>query len=587
MIDLLIDVIKNDRKHPYYDRVCKLRKKYTRYITGEDMDEEMKQFNRRESIEEFNQRKSITKHITKTVCKNLMKPQFKIPRSNGTVRILNHADQDKEKELVAILNKFWGDKTLDEWMGQRWIELNNIDPNAFCVIEWGDFNPEKERAMPYPVEISSDEAIVFEYKNNILQYLITRVESKVDEKVLVRYTMYNKNQAVAFQEIDGQDILNSVPANEGEHFYMDVPYYRLGSKVYEIIAPKPYDLSAVPAFRIGYVRDLYTNGATFISPLDDAMPILEKMVKANSEFDLAMALHAFPQKIQYVRRCSNDLCNKGYVSEGERCPVCHGEGLEVATSTQEVIRLEMPRAAEDFIPLDNIVRYIANTPVDLLTFQKEYIIWLIEQCKAAIYNSEIFSRKEIAETATSKNIDLQNVYDTLYPMAQDYAREWQFIIEVVADITQLKEGLDCKMIFPKDFKMKSLSELYYDLKIVSDSRADPFLKQHIYDDIAMYIYQDDSYELKRYMTKREFYPFSGKSSEEIAVIVASDMTTRFNKVFWANEGVIYDRLERANIDFYDLPKKRQWELINKEVEDIMKNTDNVTPPAFPATKTDG
>ena len=150
-----------------------------------------------------------------------------------------------------------------------------------------------------------------------------------------------------------------------------------------------------------------------------------------------MSLHAHPQKIQYVRACQEPNCNQGRLPAGGTCKTCKGTGREkVSTSAQEVIELNMPRNPEDMITLDNIVRYV-SPPVDLVQFQDEYIKSLTAQCKEAIYNSEIFSRQEIAETATGKNIDLQNVYDALYPMAEAFAQTWEKSVYFISKITDM------------------------------------------------------------------------------------------------------------------------------------------------------
>ena len=57
------------------------------------------------------------------------------------------------------------------------------------------------------------------------------------------------------------------------------------------------------------------------------------MVKANSELDLTMALHTFPQKIQYVSKCKDLQCRDGKTVDGAGvCPSCHGSGYEIITS---------------------------------------------------------------------------------------------------------------------------------------------------------------------------------------------------------------------------------------------------------------
>ena len=208
-LEQFLMAVGDQRTHKWYKRVTGLRSLYRKLITGEDMDSLMQQFNQRETRQMFEQRKRITKHITKTVAKGLIKPQYKVPRSNGVIRILEYTKDSKEsnkRQLEGILGKFWGTKSLDKWMGSRWIELNDIDPNAFVVVEWKPFDARIEKAAPYPFEVTSEQAVLFEYDNNILQYLVV-LQVK---DTLRRYTLYDKDKATVLQQIRDDKIIGAV-----------------------------------------------------------------------------------------------------------------------------------------------------------------------------------------------------------------------------------------------------------------------------------------------------------------------------------------------------------------------------------------
>jgi len=587
-ISLLIDIIGGEKRHRDYDRVTEYAKNLTRLITGEDMAPLMRRFDQRESVKQFKQREDITMHITKTVSKNLMKPAYKIPRSNGVQRVLMYEDDNENKKLHkldGILDKFWGDKSMDQYLNKRWIELTYTDPNSFIVYEWGEFDNTKERAKPYPFEVSAHEAIYYQFDNNILQFLVVlnefekgaggipeRVQEDNEGKtVLKRYTMYYPSYAIVFDQLSQEDAdeLQGI----SDEYIKGAKYIEIKNKIYRINILKS-ELDFVPAARVGFEYDIVTRGRTCISPIDEAIPILMKTIKANSELDLTMCLTAFPQKVQYIGECKAANCNKGRLPDNSLCGECSGTGLQkTSTSAQEVIELSMPRDKEDLVSLDNIITY-KYPPVDLIKFQDEYIKSLTAQCKEAIYNSEIFSRQQIAETATGKNIDLQNVYDALYPMAMAYSYMWGFSIMTISNITDMDKKLVYSYIFSRDFKMKSLNDLYNDLKMVADSKADPFIKQGIQDDIARIIYTDDPIGYRRYKTKEAFYPYSGKTQEQIAMILSTVPNTNFSRVLWEIYGWIFNEIEidytKKNVSFYELARSKQWTVIEKRVNAVIK-----------------
>ncbi|MCX6329094.1 MAG: hypothetical protein NTZ85_06200 [Bacteroidia bacterium] len=566
-------------RHPNYKRTCDKADTYKKLYTGEDMNSLMRRFDMREDTERFEQRLLITQHITSTVMRNLAKPQYKIPRANNIQRIITFANSNtKDDQLEKILGKFWGKKSLDKYMATRWIELNNVDPNLFLVLEWAAFDNTKEKASPYPYEVYSKNVMDFKYINETLEYLVTfgtvEVLDEYKQKILTeKYTYYGKNQTFTCTEMP--ELLNQareIPVEIADGWLVLILKRNKTFLIQEII---PHNLGFVPAERIGWNRDIQTDGVTMISPLDDAIPILMKLVKANSELDLTMALHAFPQKVQYSKKCPADNCVGGNLPDGSTCPRCHGDGVEVHKTAQDVINLNMPDTKEELIDLDNIIRYV-SPPVDLVKFQDVYVQRLAAWCKEAIYNTEVFSKKEISETATGKNIDLQNVYDALYPMADAYSEFWKFMVTTIAKIVSLDKGLVCDFIFSKDFKMKSLSDLYMDLKLAADSRADSFIKDTISEDIARIMYHDNPVELSKILTKKMFFPFSGKTQEEINLSLESENVPEEIKTLYFNYGWIFDEIaseeaQKGN-NFWTFERNEQKKLIDAKIATlIVKN----------------
>jgi len=590
-LQTLINVIKKSIRHSNYIRTVEKAELYLALITGENMKPYMKRFNKRESTTMFNQRCDITQQITSTVARNLIKPEYKVPRSNAAQRILAYTEDNenqKKNKFEKILKKFWGDESFDKWMQTRWIELNNTDPNTFIAIEWGEFDNTIEHASPYPFEISSEAAIMYEYsEKSILQYLISKniiayYNDEGDKKERTRYTLYGLNSSIVLETLEDDELKNFPNIAKDEIVYANpndttdsTQIIRIRNKAYSH-KESIHDLGYVPAFMVGYNRDLYTDGVTKLSTIDDAVPILMKLVKANSELDLTMALHAFPQKIQLVRRCPAQDCNNGQRADGTKCPVCGGTGKEVHKTAQDVMWIEIPKNKEDVINFDNVIKYI-SPPVDLVKFQDQYTKDLTAYCKEALYNTEIFSKKQVAETATGRSIDLDNVYDALYPLAIAFSKDWKFGVQTIADITDLEENLVSEYIFNKDFKLKTKTDLYNDLKIVADSKGDDFIKADIQHDIARIMYTDDEQGYMKYQTERNFFPFSGKTEKEIAMLVSGDLLPLEIKVLWANFGWIFDFLalqiskDNKGINFYELDKSRQKKFIDKKIADLIKD----------------
>ena len=238
----------------------------------------------------------------------------------------------------------------------------------------------------------------------------------------------------------------------------------------------------------------------------------------------------------------------------------------------DVIYIRMAADKEEDISLDNIAKYL--TPeVALLEFQEQYIEKLTFKCKQAMFNSDIFTKQQIVETATEKTINLDNVYDTLYPFALKFSQDWKFMVKLVANLTDMNKGLVVAHSFSKDFKFKTKDDYINDRRRAVEANAPDEVIRTIDDEIVRIDHADNPEEFKKYLVKQDFYPFSGKSQEEIIDIKSRKTVPEEVIVLDDNYGYIFDELEQENPTFYDMDKGEQKELIKKKVADIIESLD--------------
>lgn len=570
----LFDVVHEELRHPHYKRVTEKARLYMALVTGEGLDDYLQQFARRESEELFKQRKQITQHITPPILKNILDVFYKVPRARYSKTLGhkrgNELNPKATAELQSVLSGFWGDDGgLEKWMQTRYIELNATDPNTFVVIEFKPTDGTKF-AQPYPYEVSSYNAIDFKYENQQLQYLIAKEAKQIDDGGTMddrhRFTLYLPDETIFLDPLPKHNGPIQREAKEVNEWNGMVVVW-LNDKPYSVNMPDPHNIGRVPAFRIGYNRDLYTAGNTYVAPYESAVPLLKKTLKINSEHDLAMTLTAHPYQIRYADPCGD--CHKGYMPDGNVCDTCNGSGRKAIKSGQEELVLDMPTHKDDLLDLSKLLVFV-TPPIDVLKFQQEAIDRISAQAIKTVFNSDIFDRAEITETATGKNIALQNVYDTLYTMAEDFADKWQAGVEIIAAIIDRADGLVAMMLFPRDFKMKDLQELFADLKAASDSGAGPEVVRAIQSQIVSAVMTDDPVEMQRYIVRERLNPFTGLTKEEILVTINSELTPKRVKVLYLNMGTIFDVIEeREGYKFYELNPQKQREIVDNEVDALL------------------
>ena len=310
--ELLKKVIKDEVYHQDYKRVIELADKYYKMKTGDDITKLLEKIVTRETEDEFKQRENISKSVVPSILNSTQLPFQKALRKTPLLRELIYETGDKTLELEEFIGHFWGEKSLEEYLEYSVIDYNYIDPNAFLITEFDAFDPNKEKASPYPFIATSTDAIMFEFKNENLQYLIVKLPIKFMRDDIetdgYKYTMYL-----------GPDTIQMTQSATG---------IEINSLFYEYQEFQP-GAKKVPAQRFGFIRDAETKGRTFVSVFHPVMLLLEKLMKTDSELDLSTAMTAFPQRFAYVDKCSNKECNGGKLLDGHTtCSVCNGTGQQ-------------------------------------------------------------------------------------------------------------------------------------------------------------------------------------------------------------------------------------------------------------------
>lgn len=569
----IVDVV-NGARHPWYQRTTELAGLYRKLYTGDGLDSLLRRFVTRESSEAFEQRVALTQHTVTTTARNVMDVFNKVPRANYQ-RVVAHRDQSEDNtgELENRLRTFWGDRSLDVYVKTRWLEANATDPNGFVVVEFEAFDYRTERAKPYPFEVSSYEAVDYAYKNQVLQHLIVKTEIPLPTKSKPdgrgdKYTVYLENETFVLVEIDPASRPLGSQETTGFQEIAGALYLHSKKRWYVAAFAIPHNAGRVPAKQIGYCRDPWTAGHTFEAPYEKAVPILKKSIKVNSELDITMAQQVFPHRLQYMPKCPAQDCHDGYTGNGAACETCNGTGHASITSAMDAIYIKMPKRADEILDLEKLLAF-KGPPMDVVKFQSEYVDKLTAACKAVVFNSESFTQTQIHNTATGQMLDRDNVQDALYTCAVGFSEMWQFLVEMTAAFADLNKGLEARLIFSKDFKLKGLTELVADLEAAKKSEAGPAVIQNIQEQIARLMYADSPEMFRRWQAQERLNPFSGMSETQISLALSDPAVPSRYKTRYLMLGVIFAEIEAAMPIFYLMPHTDQAKVVEEKVKSYM------------------
>ena len=587
-------LIKGNKRHADYARTVELASEYKAHVSGVGLDAYLKKFARREDDEMFEQRKRLTNSISQSVASSLQKPFYKVARNkNVKNKFTLKGDKNREEIVQKMISGFYGTnelntKGLDFWLKNRFIELTFTDPNAFVVIEW-EAKPENVPLEPYPYEVNSIDAYDYTYKHAVLNELFTRQSETIiyldkdgaeKEKVVDAFTLYEIGSSLKVVEYCPKYFeAKGIVIDETRQVTF------VENEIHFIATYNETNLDFIPAFRVGYLRDTATDGRTFVNPFESAMPYFRKALKAVSELDLSITLHTFPQKLQYVKKCQGvskvKKCNNGRVGD-EVCAKCKGSGLEVITSGQDAVYMQLPDKADlkdELIDLDKLIAY-KTPPIDLIKFQDDYVRNLKTDAHLSVYNSNMFisNEAEFAKTATEVNLNTQGIYDTLFPYTEKFSEVWKTAVKVFVRLSGFLTDFELIHIFPTDLEIKTVAVLMAELKLANESEAPSYFRDAILEEIANQVYEGDELGREKHFTRHKFFPFSGKTETEIQFLMASPYVSNFTKVLYANFEAIFTDIEKAVPNFYKLNYNLQWEKLNEFVKPYLEEINSQNEP---------
>jgi len=610
---IFFETIKNNIRHQDYEHVRGLAKDYTIYSTGAGLSEKLEIFSPRETPEMHKQRVNLTIVNTADILNSCVKPLNKVGRTPAMKHFVWEGKDatttaENKRKVLKIGDQFWGNQSVEKYLEKRMAQFDKTDCNSFCVVEFkGATKPNRPSTLkPYPFEVNSTEAVNYLYKDNILQWLIVRNDLLiVDDKGKMNkgevLYAYFENQTVKATQVHHTMVSQWKDANpkfiliekntdlstivRGNVYLFPTGENKDSSERWYQITVTNHNFGFVPAFRFGNNMDVLTDYRTCVPVVHAAKCYFEDSIQTMSEFSLTKRLHTFPQKFAYLPKCegyefdgNHIACNNGSTPEGKVCKNCNGKGTVVHTSSADLIGIKMPDDLKEMVSLENMMAY-KGPPIELVKFQKEFGFDDIKRyALGAVYNSGTYGHTKVVKTATENEIDLESVYDVIKDFADHYSEAYVFIYVCIAKVNSMAENLVVTHTFPNDFAMEPLDYLMETLGKANKSGAASHVIKAINNKINKKVYADEPRQILKIETQDKYQPFQGKTIDEINFILASELTTQYNKVLHTHFNLIFSELEyefsSKNIDFYELAEALQRTAIKAKVNAMLTLIDN-------------
>jgi hypothetical protein len=512
-------------------------------------------------------------------------------------------DAKKQELIEGIVNNFYDEKTLLDWIVGAYAESQSGDPNELILLtdyQVTDVNNAavENRVIPSIIKSSSvlKKTNVGGRVNSVITTQQRSIQFNTQKKVgygkpimaqrtVSDYYFYGDNLQMIF-------IYDESQLNEG--ISIDLPPFALRSLPYESLPIekeageteyyKVYTFptnTPCPVFSISGRKDK-KDPSVFTSILMSAEAQFRALIARVSELGVAINCHIFPQKFIIVPTCrakdpqTGESCNQG-VCGSKKCEACKGTGKLTHLSSQDVVHITIPEgmpASE----IPNIANMVYFAPHDQYApeFLRQEIDTNLVRIGDATFKTNIFGNTVVAsksdksatsspkaETATKTNIDWQKMYMALKLDAQQVEKLWAWITTYIARANFSGIELNPVCSFPKDFDFLTVPELIVEYKAAVDAGLPYSIIQKIMQKIIEKQTPDDTLAVQWELFNLHHKPFADKSAQEVATIVSMRDGLDFDRVLWENFDSIMDMVRIDNPNILVLDFKKQLEIIKK------------------------
>lgn len=584
-------------------------------VAGVGEDEYVGELRPHENAQQKKQRVRVYHSLSKYASTKILNFINRLASVEDVKKSLGFSDKDKDKEAIiaSIVNNFYDEKSLLDWLIELYVTTQGSDPNALLLLtpyQVTDANNAAIENRVLPTIIPSSDVISKIAKNGRVDSAIRKISRNIQfvegqkkngfkrtptQRVVNDYYYYADGLSMVF-------IFDASAMDSGAD--IDLPPFELNAEPYEIMQVGQDDEQSetykvytfensypCPVFRLsGRIDD--KDPSVFTSILMNAENQFKALISRVSELGAAIECHTFPQKIIVVPQCMakdehGNRCDGGKCG-ANTCKSCGGSGKSMHLGSQDIITITIsPDATPADIP--NIQNMIHYAPHDEYApeFLKQEIKEILGRIGDATFETNIFAstvvaksadksatpKNGVSETATKTNIDWQKMYMSLKSDALQLERIWPQIVRYVTAINFSNISVTPKLTFAKDFNFLTVPELIAEYAAAVSAGLPFGITKKIMQRIIEKQTPDETESVKWELFGLEHKPFADKTSSEIATILLNRGENDYDRVLWENFDSIMDkiRFDTPLILTYDF--KKQCETIRKAVSDYAATID--------------
>lgn len=408
-------------KHCFYDEAVEAAEQMAVHADGQFPDKLIKERRPNEPQEVLDYRQTIFVPKTKPVFSKIISSLSKIRRSSDwSIRYEGEFSRIPEGETLEDYCEYYYPyfTSVTNWIYSVWLKKYLVDPNAVVFI-YPEEMPDEQNRYLKPFTYIFDSAHVLDFVQNDYAVLVnpegcTFTTSKGEFPGKSFYVV-TVERIMRFDQADGRGTM--VLAWDYIHGLDELPVYKIGAVI--------SDAKGINFF--------------YESRIAGVKPEFDEALREYSDLQAAKVLHIYPERWEYTNHeCTN--CkgtgrrqNPAYTPDCNcpstvECDNCSGKGYVVAGPYSKIM-IKPASMGESALPTPP-AGYVEKD-VEIVKVQEESITKHIMDGLAAI-NFEFLINTPLNQSGTAKEVDKDELNNTVHSIAEDMVRNMDWIYWIIA-----------------------------------------------------------------------------------------------------------------------------------------------------------
>lgn len=490
-------VREHQKPSPFFVKARDESKELFALVDGLDFTEEL--IERIEHIESEDKKKAREKYSRsiKDLYGRLFQPITNVFNATGGVKKYEIENEEILRELITIISRIRGNKSLQKWIERTYIPLYHSDPNGLIFVEYLIRDGEIEDFKPTYKSVKKIR--YYEQKGQLTEVVL------FEPKILKGGNQQNsQSEKKLWRLVD--DVRDRFILQQGEAYAaINEPIIIEGEEVVSFDHP----FGEVPAI---IISDISKIGSEFrISPMDRITDITKEYARDQSIKTLFKFLHGFPIHWRYVSFCKS--CQGTGKTGGKVCTDCNGKGKIQKKDITDIVELEVPE--KDQVKIDPIAGFISPDNETWSKYDEE--LKLLEQLSWKTHWGT-FVKENTEQTATEIFVNVQPVIGKLneYADAAEYV-EWK-ITEWLANLlipNKNKTESIASISYGRRYIIESLDTLLEKYIKAREAGAPAVILDRMLEEYITAKYQHDPDWLRKHLIKTEVEPYVHLTIEQV------------------------------------------------------------------------